>query len=73
VLIKCKENQAMTRIDSGNRRRKQTAFPCKLKLNNNYQCTEQVLALTSHLEAGFERKLKTGTVLIDLTAAYDTV
>jgi Reverse transcriptase (RNA-dependent DNA polymerase) len=36
-------------------------------------CTEQVLALTSHIETGFERKLKTGTVYIDLTAAYDTV
>jgi len=34
---------------------------------------EQVLALTSHVEAGFERKEKTGTVLIDLSAAYDTV
>jgi Reverse transcriptase (RNA-dependent DNA polymerase)/Endonuclease-reverse transcriptase len=36
-------------------------------------CTEQVLALTSHIEAGFQRKLKTGAVFIDLTAAYDTV
>ena len=35
--------------------------------------TEQVLALTSHIESGFERKQKTGTVLIDLSAAYDTV
>ena len=35
--------------------------------------TEQVLALTSHIEAGFEKKLKTGAVLIDLSAAYDTV
>lgn len=35
--------------------------------------TEQVLALTSQIEAGFERKQKTGTVLLDLSAAYDTV
>jgi Reverse transcriptase (RNA-dependent DNA polymerase) len=35
--------------------------------------SEQVLALTSHIEAGFQRKLKTGAVFIDLTAAYDTV
>jgi len=34
---------------------------------------EQVLALTSHVEAGFERKEKTCMVLIDLSAAYDTV
>jgi hypothetical protein len=36
-------------------------------------CTEQVLVLTSHIEACFQRKLKTGVVFIDLTAAYDTV
>ena len=35
--------------------------------------TKQVLAFTSHIEAGFENKLKTGAVLIDLSAAYDTV
>ena len=29
---------------------------------------EQVLALTSLIESGFERKLKTGTVLVDLSA-----
>jgi hypothetical protein len=39
----------------------------------NRNCTEQVMALTSHIEAGFERKLKTGAIFIDLTAAYDTV
>jgi hypothetical protein len=32
-----------------------------------------VMARTSHIEAGFERKLKTGTIFIDVTAAYDTV
>jgi Reverse transcriptase (RNA-dependent DNA polymerase) len=36
-------------------------------------CTKQVLDLTSHIEAGFQRKLKTGAVFIDLTAAYHTV
>ncbi|KAJ8339383.1 hypothetical protein SKAU_G00361690 [Synaphobranchus kaupii] len=34
---------------------------------------EQVLALTTYIENGFESKLKTGTVFLDLTAAYDTV
>ena len=34
---------------------------------------EQVLALTSYIEAGYERRDKTGAVLIDLSAAYDTV
>jgi hypothetical protein len=33
----------------------------------NHSCTEKVLALTS------QRKLKTGVVFINLTAAYDTV
>jgi Reverse transcriptase (RNA-dependent DNA polymerase) len=32
-----------------------------------------VLTLTPHIEAGFQRKLKTGAVFIDLTAAYETV
>jgi hypothetical protein len=36
-------------------------------------CTEKVLALTSHIEAGFQRKLKTGVVFLDFTAAYDNV
>ena len=35
--------------------------------------TEQVLALTSSIEASFENKLKTGAVFVDLSAAYDTV
>jgi hypothetical protein len=32
----------------------------------NRICTEQVLALSSHIESGFQRKLKTGVVFIDL-------
>lgn len=39
----------------------------------NRSCEEQVLALTNHIEDGFQRQLKTGVVFIDLTAAYDTV
>ncbi|KAJ8356768.1 hypothetical protein SKAU_G00195620 [Synaphobranchus kaupii] len=34
---------------------------------------EQVLALTTYIENGFESKLKTGTVFLDLTAAYETI
>ena len=34
---------------------------------------DQVLALTSYIESGFQKKLKSGAVLIDLRAAYDTV
>lgn len=36
-------------------------------------CTDQVLALTTHIEAGFQGRLKSTAVFIDLTAAYDTV
>jgi hypothetical protein len=31
------------------------------------------MALTSHIEAGFQHQLKTGAVFVDLAAAYDTV
>ena len=34
---------------------------------------DQVLALTSYIESGFQKKLKSGAVLIGLSAAYDTV
>lgn len=40
---------------------------------NNRGCVEQVLALTTLIEAGFQRKLKTNVTFIDLSAAYDTV
>jgi len=36
-------------------------------------CCDQVLALTTRIENGFEKQLKTATAFIDLTAAYDTV
>jgi hypothetical protein len=34
---------------------------------------DQVTALTTFIENGFQENLKTGTVFLDLTAAYDTV
>ena len=36
-------------------------------------CCDQLLNLTQLIENGFEEKLITGTVFVDLTAAYDTV
>lgn len=39
----------------------------------NRSCCDQVLALTNYIELGFEKNLKTGVVLLDLSAAYDTV
>jgi len=35
--------------------------------------TDQIAALTTYIEKGFQNKKKTTAVLIDLTAAYDTV
>lgn len=40
---------------------------------NNRSCEEQVLALTTLIEAGFQKKLKTSVAFIDLSTAYDTV
>jgi hypothetical protein len=36
-------------------------------------CCDQVLALTTHIEAGFQRGQKTVAAFLDLSAAYDTV
>jgi Reverse transcriptase (RNA-dependent DNA polymerase)/Endonuclease-reverse transcriptase len=34
---------------------------------------DQVAALTTYIENGFQKNLKTGAVFLDLTAAYDTI
>lgn len=36
-------------------------------------CCDQVLALTTFIEASFQQMLKTAVAFVDLTAAYDTV
>ena len=36
-------------------------------------CCGQVLNLTQHIEDGYENRMITGAVFVDLTAAYDTV
>jgi len=36
-------------------------------------CTGRILNLTENIENGYEKKLMTGAVFIDLTAAYDTI
>ena len=47
--------------------------PEQAGLRKKRNTCDQVLALTSYIESGFQKKLKTGTVLIDLSAAYDTI
>lgn len=36
-------------------------------------CTGQILNLTQNIENEYEKKLVTGAVFIDLSAAYDTI
>ena len=36
-------------------------------------CTSQLLNLTEHIEDGYEKRLITGAVFVDLSAVYDTV
>ena len=36
-------------------------------------CTSQLLNLTEHIEAGYEKRLITSAVFVDFSAAYDTV
>jgi hypothetical protein len=45
----------------------------QVRLDSANSCTEQMMALTTQIEAGFQRQLKTGEVFVDLSAAYDTV
>lgn len=47
--------------------------PGRAGFRKDRSSADQVLALTNHIENGYQRNLKTGAVFIDLTAAYDTV
>ena len=47
--------------------------PEQAGFRRNRSTCEQVAALTTHIENGFQRQLKAGAVFLDLTAAYDTV
>jgi hypothetical protein len=44
----------------------------QVEFREHRSCTEQVKALTTHIEAGFQRQLKISVVFVDLSAAYDT-
>ena len=43
------------------------------KLRPGKSCTGQLLNLTEHIEDGYEKRLITGAVFVDLSATYDTV
>lgn len=36
-------------------------------------CNSHILGLTQYIEHGFQKKMVTGAVFIDMTAAYETV
>ena len=45
----------------------------KAGLRHGRSTCDQVFALTTFIENGFQRTQKTGVIVLDLTAAYDTV
>ena len=47
--------------------------PDQAGFRKNHSTCDQVSALTTYIENGFQQNLKTGAVFLDLTAAYDTV
>ncbi|KAJ8867205.1 hypothetical protein PR048_031000 [Dryococelus australis] len=63
ALLSVTLNQVIDRIVS----------PEQADFRNGRCCTDQVLTLTNFIEEGFQHKLKTGVVFVDLTATYDTV
>ena len=47
--------------------------PDQAGFRSNRSTCDQVAALTTYIENGFQQQLKTGAVFLDLTAAYDTI
>ena len=52
---------------------KQQLTPDQAGFRPGRSCCDQLLNLTQFIENGYEEKQTTGTVFVDLTAAYDTV
>ena len=48
-------------------------IPEQARFRPGKSCTSQLLNLTEHIEDGYEKRLITGAVFVDLSAAYDTV
>ena len=51
----------------------QTLSPDQAGFRKSRSTCDQVAALTTYIENGFQENLKTGAVFLDLTAAYDTI
>ena len=47
--------------------------PDQAGFNSNGGTADQVAALTTYTKNGYQQKLKTGAVFLDLAVAYDTI
>ena len=65
------EDHSSPHIPSSRRNTKHRIEQAGFRPGRNTQ--EQVLALTTYVENGYQRRDKTGVVVLDLTAAYDIV
>jgi hypothetical protein len=70
VMYKLRERLILQRIQPLN---EAVAPVHQAGFHNHRNCTEQVMALTTHIEADFHRQLKTGVVFVDLSALYNTL
>ena len=70
ILYKLYERMIMARISSAV---EEQLTPDQAGFRPGRSCCDQLLNLTQFIEDGFEEKKITGAVLVDLTAAYDTV
>ena len=70
VCYKLLERIALHRIDA---QVQQILSPDQAGFRRSRSTCDQVAALTTYIENGFQNRQKTGAVFLDLTAAYDTV
>ena len=70
ILYKLYERMIMARISPAV---EEQLTPDQAGFRPGRSCCDQLLNLTQFIEDGFQKKLITGTVFVDLTAAYDTV
>ena len=70
ILYKLYERMLLARITN---KVEENLSPDQAGFRPGRSCCDQLLNLTQFIEDGFERKQVTGTVFVDLTAAYDTV
>ena len=67
------ERLILNRIACRTRRCEAKLIPEQAGFRPGKSCTSQLLNLTERIEDGYEKRLITGAVFVDLSAAYDTV